>query len=96
MRRRVPSFRNELAQENKNGSPSVMHWINQTVRSLKKCGIFLNSTFQLFFLVQYVRLHSIPTFMLLYHYKPPTACVSEVEQIEAKVNSKIEKRSRAA
>src|SRR5918911_2519760 len=38
--------------------------------------------------VQYVRLHPILMPILLYHYKQLTACVSEVEWIEAKVNSK--------
>jgi len=38
--------------------------------------------------VQYVRLHPILMSILLYHYKQLTACISEVERIEAKVNSK--------
>jgi hypothetical protein len=38
--------------------------------------------------VQYVRLHPILMSILLYHYKPLTECISEVEWIEAKVNSK--------
>src|SRR5215217_9740712 len=37
--------------------------------------------------VQYVRLHPILMSILLYHYKQLTACISEVERIEAKVNS---------
>ena len=35
--------------------------------------------------VQYVKLHSIPMFKLLYNYRELTECTSEVEQIEAKV-----------
>jgi hypothetical protein len=38
--------------------------------------------------VQYVRLHPILMSILLYHYKRLTKCISEVERIEAKVNSK--------
>jgi hypothetical protein len=38
--------------------------------------------------VQYVRLHPILMSILLYNYKQLTACISEVERIEAKVNSK--------
>ena len=38
--------------------------------------------------VQYVRLHPILMSILLYHYKELTKCISEVERIEAKVNSK--------
>jgi hypothetical protein len=38
--------------------------------------------------VQYVRLHPILMSILLYHYKQLTACISKVERIEARVNSK--------
>jgi uncharacterized membrane protein len=38
--------------------------------------------------VQYVRLHPILMSILLYDYKQLTECISEVEQIEARVNSK--------
>ncbi|HEU0144572.1 MAG TPA: hypothetical protein VFQ47_07285, partial [Nitrososphaera sp.] len=38
--------------------------------------------------VQYVRLHPILMSILLYDYKELTECVSEVERIEARVNSK--------
>ncbi|MDQ3718277.1 MAG: hypothetical protein M3311_03885 [Thermoproteota archaeon] len=38
--------------------------------------------------VQYVRLHPILMSILLYHYKELTKCISEVERIEAKINSK--------
>jgi hypothetical protein len=38
--------------------------------------------------VQYVRLHPIVMSILLYDFKQLTQCISEVESIEAKVNSK--------
>ena len=38
--------------------------------------------------VQYVRLHPILMSILLYHYKELTEYISEVERIEAGVNSK--------
>jgi hypothetical protein len=38
--------------------------------------------------VQYVRLHPILMSILLYHYKDLTEYISEVERIEAQVNSK--------
>jgi hypothetical protein len=38
--------------------------------------------------VQYVRLHPILMSILLYNFKGLTQCMSEVERIEAKVNSK--------
>ncbi len=38
--------------------------------------------------VQYVRLHPILMSILLYDYKQLTACISEVERIESRVNSK--------
>ena len=42
--------------------------------------------------VQYVRLHPILISMLLYDYKELTHRISEVEQIEARVNSKKKER----
>jgi hypothetical protein len=41
--------------------------------------------------VQYVRLHPILMSILLYHYKQLTECISEVERIEARVNSSKKK-----
>jgi hypothetical protein len=38
--------------------------------------------------VQYVRLHPILMSILLYDYKELTQCVSDVERIETRVNSK--------
>jgi hypothetical protein len=45
--------------------------------------------------VQYVRLHPILMSILLYHYKQLTTCISKVERIEAKVNSKKKEWSSA-
>ncbi len=42
--------------------------------------------------VQYVRLHPIMMSILLYHYKQLTKCLSDVEQIETRVNNKYGKR----
>jgi hypothetical protein len=42
--------------------------------------------------VQYVRLHPILMSILLFNYKLLTECVSEVEQIEAKVNNEYGRR----
>jgi hypothetical protein len=39
--------------------------------------------------VQYIRLHPILISILLYNYKELTECISEVERIEDRVNSKI-------
>src|SRR5919107_5222256 len=41
--------------------------------------------------VQYVRLHPILMSILLYDYKELTQCISEVERIEARVNSSKKK-----
>ena len=41
--------------------------------------------------VQYVRLHPILMSILLYDYKELTQCISEVERIESRVNSKKKK-----
>lgn len=38
--------------------------------------------------VHYVRLHPVLMSILLFHYKQLTACISEVERIEARVNSR--------
>ena len=45
--------------------------------------------------VQYVRLHPILMSMLLYDYKELTQCISEVERIEVRVNSKKISNSKA-
>jgi hypothetical protein len=42
--------------------------------------------------VQYVRLHPIMMSILLYHYKQLTKCLSDVEQIETRVNNKYGRR----
>ncbi len=38
--------------------------------------------------VQYVRLHPILMSILFHHYKELTKCIEQVEEIEARVNSK--------
>jgi hypothetical protein len=38
--------------------------------------------------VQYVRLHPILMSILLHHYEELTECIEQVEEIEARVNSK--------
>jgi hypothetical protein len=38
--------------------------------------------------VQYVRLHPILMSILFHHYKELTECIEQVEEIEARVNSK--------
>ena len=42
--------------------------------------------------VQYVRLHPIMMSILLYHYKQLAKCISDVEQIETRVNNKYRRR----
>lgn len=42
--------------------------------------------------VQYVRLHPIMMSILLYHYKQLTKCISDIEQIESRVNNKYGRR----
>jgi hypothetical protein len=42
--------------------------------------------------LQYVRLHPILMSILFHHYKQLAECISEVEQIEAKVNSSKRRR----
>ena len=66
-----------------------MHWTSPTQRSLMRfwdlpkwyISACSNS-------VQYVRLHPILMSILLCDYKELTQCISEVEKIEARVNSK--------
>ena len=42
--------------------------------------------------VEYVRLHPILMSILLYDYKELTACISEVERMEARVNNNSSKK----
>jgi hypothetical protein len=81
-----------LVWKKKNGSPSVMHWIRKIEKGVfdEMCELpkFYISACSIS--VQYVRLHPILMSILLYHYKQLTACISEVKETEAKVNSKKE------
>src|SRR5215216_5996192 len=89
MGRTIPSFRTVLAMEKEDWKP-FRNALDKSDRkkfdemwNLPKFYISACSNS-----VQYVRLHPILMSILLYHYKQLTACISEVERIEAKVNSK--------
>jgi len=88
MGRTIPSFRIALAMEKEDWKP-FRNALDKSDRKkfdemwdLPKWYISACSNS-----VQYVRLHPILMSILLYHYKQLTACISEVERIEAKVNS---------
>jgi hypothetical protein len=86
MGRTIPSFRIALAMEKEDWKP----FRNALDKSDRKK---FDEMFELpkFYIsacsnsVQYVKLHSILMFKLLYNYRELTECTSEVEQIEAKV-----------
>jgi|ERR671911_518622 hypothetical protein len=89
MGRTIPSFRIALAMEKEEWKP-FRNALDRSDRKkfdemwdLPKWYISACSNS-----VQYVRLHPILMSILLYHYKQLTACISEVERIEGKVNSK--------
>src|ERR671911_2626038 len=89
MGRTIPSFRIALAMEKEEWKP-FRNALDKSDRkkfdemwNLPKFYISACSNS-----VQYVRLHPILMSILLYHYKQLTACISEVERIGAKVNSK--------
>ncbi len=89
MGRTIPSFRIALAMEKEDWKP-FRNALDKKDRKefdemweLPKFYISACSNS-----VQYVRLHPILMSILLYHYKQLTKCISEVERIEAKVNSK--------
>ena len=89
MGRTIPSFRIALAMEKEDWKP-FRNALDKSDRKkfdemwdLPKWYISACSNS-----VQYVRLHPILMSILLYDYKELTACVSEVERIEARVNSK--------
>ena len=89
MGRTIPSFRIALAMEKEDWKP-FRNALDKSDRKefddiweLPKFYISSCSNS-----VQYVRLHPILMSILLYHYKELTKCISEVERIEAKVNSK--------
>jgi hypothetical protein len=91
MGRTIPSFRIVLSMEKEDWKP----FRNALDKSDRKK---FDEMFELpkFYIsacsnsVQYVRLHPILMSILLYHYKQLNACISEVERIEARVNSKRE------
>ena len=89
MGRTIPSFRIALAMEKEEWKP-FRNALDKSDRKkfdemwdLPKWYISACSNS-----VQYVRLHPILMSILLYDYKKLTGCISEVERIEAKVNSK--------
>jgi hypothetical protein len=89
MGRTIPSFRIALAMEKEEWKP-FRNALDKSDRKkfdemwdLPKWYISACSDS-----VQYVRLHPILISILLYHYKQLTQCISEVEQIEAKIDSK--------
>src|ERR687890_1418013 len=89
MGRTIPSFRIALAMEKEDWKP-FRNALDKSDRKkfdemwdLPKWYISACSNS-----VQCVRLHPILMSILLYDYKELTACVSEVERIEARVNSK--------
>jgi hypothetical protein len=92
MGRTIPSFRMVLAMEKREWKP-FRNALSKSDRKkfdemwdLPKWYISACSNS-----VQYVRLHPILMSILLYDYKELTECISEVERIEARVNSKKKK-----
>jgi hypothetical protein len=92
MGRTIPSFRIALAMEKEDWKP-FRNALDKSDRKkfdemleLPKWYISACSNS-----IQYVRLHPILMSILLYHYKQLTQCISEVERIEAKVNSNKKK-----
>ncbi len=93
MGRTMPSFRIALAMEKEDWKP-FRNALDKSDRKkfdemweLPKWYISACSNS-----IQYVRLHPILMSILLYHYKQLTQCISEVERIEAKVNSRKKKK----
>jgi hypothetical protein len=89
MGRTIPSFRIALAMEQAEWKP-FRNALDKSDRKkfdemwdIPRCYISACSNS-----VQYVRLHPILMSILLHHYKQLTACISEVERIESRVNSK--------
>ena len=90
MGRTIPSFRIALAMDEKEDWKPFRNPLSKSDRKkfdemweLPK--FYISACFNS---VQYVRLHPILMSILLYHFKQLSACISEVERIEAKVNSK--------
>src|SRR5215207_6895805 len=96
MGRTIPSFRIALAMEKEDWKP-FRNALSKSDRKkfdemwdLPKFYISACSNS-----VQYVRLHPILMSILLYHYKQLTACISEVERVEARINSKTKGLTKA-
>lgn len=92
MGRTIPSFRMTLAMEKEEWKP-FSNVLDKSERKkfdemwdLPRCYISACSNS-----VQYVRLHPILMSILLYEYKELAACISEVERIESRVNSRKKK-----
>jgi hypothetical protein len=85
----IPSFRIALAMEKEEWKPFRNALDKSDTKKfdemwdIPRCYISACSNS-----VQYVRLHPILMSILLYDFKQLTQCISEVESIEAKVNSK--------
>jgi hypothetical protein len=93
MGRTIPSFRIALAMEEAEWKP-FRNALDKSDRK-KFDEMFDISRFYISacsYSVQYVRLYPILMSILFHHYKQLTECISEVEQIEARVNKKIDER----
>src|ERR671924_2231725 len=89
MGRTIPSFRIALAMEKEEWKPFRNALDKKDRKKFDEIfDIPRNYISACSYSVQYVRLHPILMSILLYHYKQLTACISEVERIERKVNSK--------
>ncbi|HEX6282487.1 MAG TPA: hypothetical protein VFZ67_09690 [Nitrososphaera sp.] len=72
MGRTIPSFRIALAMEKEEWKPFRNALDKSDRKSLMRCGIFLDGTFQLAPILFNVRLHMILMSLLLYNYKQLT------------------------
>lgn len=93
MGRTIPSFRIALAMERVEWKP-FRNALDKSDRK-KFDEMFDIPRFYISacsYSVQYVRLHPILMSILLYHYKELTECISEVERIAVRVNSKKKRR----
>src|SRR5919109_1740743 len=86
MGRTIPSFRIALAMEKEEWKPFRNALDKKDRKKFDEMfDIPRNYISACSYSVQYVRLHPILMSILLYHYKQLTECISEVEQIEAKM-----------
>src|SRR5687768_12068619 len=89
MGRTIPSFRIALAIEERDWKP-FRNALDKSDRK-KFDEMFDIPRFYISacsYSVQYVRLHPILMSILFHHYKELTECIEQVEEIEARVNSK--------